>query len=218
MRRTAITAALFISAALIYFLPYDFPYRMCVPLALLTAASVGKLPWQMSLAFLFSLIGDACSSWRDWMGVDMAFIAKMGCFATAHVFFIIFFLRQWSARLSRNKYHVGGVTAAVLALAIFVLFRVVPEAPAGAVRLGVACYSLVISGMLYSALMTRDWVWGVSAIMFVYSDFVLAWNTFCSPVPGEKYLIMVPYYAAQLLFFVRTASKVHQGYNKVKHH
>lgn len=36
------------------------------------------------------------------------------------------------------------------------------------------------------------------AILFVISDIVLAVNKFCWPVVGERYIIMVTYYAAQL--------------------
>lgn len=212
MKRAVIISALFIVCAIIYFLPVPFAYRMCVPLGLLTLGSLGRLPWQMCLAFFFSFLGDASACSRSWLGHDMAFLLQMGNFAVAHIFFICFFMKQWSKRLSRNRLHLFGIIAMVLALVVFVHARVVPEVPSGVIRYGVAGYSLIISVMLFCALMTRDWVWGVSALLFVYSDFVIAWNAFCSPVPGEKYLIMIPYYGAQLLFYVRTMSKVSLGY------
>lgn len=212
MKRSIITASLFTIFALLYFSPLDFPYLMAIPLALLALSSTGKLPWQMCLAFAFSCMGDAASYWRDWLGSDTAFLVKVASFAVAHIFFVAFFLKQWSSRLSRNRWHLGGIITVVLAVLAFVFLRLVPEVPAGALRFGVAGYSLIISVMLFSALMTRDWVWGVSAIFFVYSDFILAWKTFCAPVPGERYLIMVPYFGAQLLFFVRAMSKAQLGY------
>jgi uncharacterized membrane protein YhhN len=41
---------------------------------------------------------------------------------------------------------------------------------------------------------------GIGAILFVFSDYVLAVNKFCFPVPAESYVIMVSYFAAQ--FFI----------------
>lgn len=212
MKRTVITAALFAIFAVLYFSPLDFPYLMAIPLALLALGSVGRLPWQLCLAFALSCLGDAASYWREWLGPDTAFLAKVANFAIAHIFFVAFFLRQWSRKLSRKPWHLSGIIAITLALVIFVMLRVVPEVPAGALSYGVAGYCLIISAMLFSALMTRDWVWGIGAILFVYSDFILAWNSFCAPVPGERYLIMVPYFGAQLLFFVRAMSKAKLGY------
>lgn len=218
MKRALIAAALFIVCAIIYFLPVDFVYRMCIPLAILTVASIGKLPWQMCLAFFFSFMGDASSCSKGWLGHDTAFLCQMGNFAIAHVFFIIFFIRQWSSKAFRNRGLVYGSLLGLVALVTFIMLRVVPQVPAGVTRYGVAGYSLVISGMLFCALMTRDWLWSLSAALFVYSDFILAWNAFCSPVPGQKYLIMLPYYGAQLLFFMRSMSKAAQGYKLLGSH
>ena len=39
----------------------------------------------------------------------------------------------------------------------------------------------------------------IGATLFVISDTVLAINKFCSPVAGERYIVMVTYFAAQLL-------------------
>ena len=40
-----------------------------------------------------------------------------------------------------------------------------------------------------------------AALLFVFSDGVIAWSRFIGAVPGRTYVVMVPYYLAQCLFF-----------------
>ena len=80
---------------------------------------------------------------------------------------------------------------------------IIPFAPEGVVRTGMYVYAGLITVMMWSALMQKDWMWGIGAILFVFSDSVIAINKFVSPVPDERFLIMATYYAAQLLIFVR---------------
>ena len=58
--------------------------------------------------------------------------------------------------------------------------------------------------MLYSVLQ-YDGIYSVgfrcAALLFVFSDAVIAWNRFIGPVPARTYVIMVTYYLAQYLFF-----------------
>ena len=71
-------------------------------------------------------------------------------------------------------------------------------------RIGVAVYGAVIAGMLYSVLRYRGayaaW-FRFAALLFVFSDGVIAWSRFIGAVPGRTYVVMVPYYLAQCLFF-----------------
>ena len=55
--------------------------------------------------------------------------------------------------------------------------------------------------MLASALYQKDWIFAIGALLFVASDYILAWNKFVSPIAAEKYLIMVPYYLAQIFIW-----------------
>lgn len=95
----------------------------------------------------------------------------------------------------------GWLPAALLAL----LFAgVVPRVLDPAERIGVAVYGAVIAGMLYSVLRYRGayaaW-FRFAALLFVFSDGVIAWSRFIGAVPGRTYVVMVPYYLAQCLFF-----------------
>lgn len=93
------------------------------------------------------------------------------------------------------------VLAVVLSLAAFSLSTIVPAAPAGLLRYGVAGYCAVISLMLLTAMFQRKFLVAAGAALFVFSDMVLGWNRFVSPVEGSHYLVMVPYYLGQILMF-----------------
>lgn len=64
--------------------------------------------------------------------------------------------------------------------------------------LPVAAYGLVLNSMLW-----RSLVWGGSAswgaVLFTFSDGVLAWDTFVYSLPFARLVTMSTYYAAQLL-------------------
>jgi uncharacterized membrane protein YhhN len=66
--------------------------------------------------------------------------------------------------------------------------------------------------MLYFALMQRSSLFAIGAVMFVFSDFILAWNKFVDPIQYSRLLIMIPYYTGQFLLFMRsTPYKVKPG-------
>jgi len=62
-----------------------------------------------------------------------------------------------------------------------------------------------IAGMLYSALQYRGayaaW-FRLAALLFVFSDSVIAWGRFVAPVPCRTCVVMITYYAAQYLFYL----------------
>ena len=57
--------------------------------------------------------------------------------------------------------------------------------------------------MFLMALFQRSSLYALGAAMFVISDLVLSWNLFVEPVDGAGVTIMVTYYLAQWLIFVR---------------
>lgn len=102
----------------------------------------------------------------------------------------------------------AGLRAASLAvtvpLLVFLFAAIVPEAPFPAERIGVAVYGLVIAAMLYSALQYDGACaagFRCAALLFVFSDAVIAWNRFIGPVPARTWIVMTTYYLAQYLFF-----------------
>ncbi len=207
----AMTATgLFLCTAVFFFLPAELEHKVTIPVGLLTFAALWLCPWQITAALLFSALG-------DYMGSCHNFLGQMGFFALGHIFYIVYFVKRYFTKVERDRKLTGkakGYLAMVLlctsALLGAAYFRIAPEAPAGIVRTGVYIYATLISMMLVSALLQRSSLFALGAVMFVFSDFILAWNKFVEPVPYREYLVMVSYYLAQWLLFIR-ATKFRVG-------
>ena len=96
------------------------------------------------------------------------------------------------------------MTFCVGALLVFCLTSITPYAPEGVIRIGTQVYAVVICAMLVMALLQRSSLYALGAVLFTFSDFILAWNKFVEPIEWERYLIMVPYFLGQWLLFVRS--------------
>ena len=145
----------------------------------------------IGIAFLLSAAGDAMGA-RHW------FIPQMAFFALAHVAYVCWFLPRARRRLRAVS------LAVTVPLLVFLFAAIVPEAPFPAERIGVAVYGLVIAAMLYSALQYDGACaagFRCAALLFVFSDAVIAWNRFIGPVPARTWIVMITYYLAQYLFF-----------------
>lgn len=207
-----VTVIAFVLLAVLYFLPVRIPLKLCFPLAVLLIASFSLQSWAIIVAMLCCLAGDLSGQLHQ-------FVPQMGFFAVAHLFFIGYFL---SLGLKRKRAKEGPVKgwyfalAALFAVGLFYLAaeKIIPYAPEGVVRTGMYVYAGLIAVMMWSALMQRDWMWGIGAVLFVVSDMILAFSRFVSPVPDSGFLIMVTYYAAQLLIFVRAAMEK-QGWKRL---
>lgn len=206
-----ITASvLFLCACLVFFLPVEIPHKITICTSILTVASLWLCPWQITLALLFSTLGDHMGSCGNFLG-------QMGFFALGHVFYIIYFTDRYFRRVEPDRKLTGkakGYLAMVVFCAIALLavafFKIAPGAPAGIIRIGVCIYACLISTMMVTAMLQRSSVFALGAILFVFSDFILAWNKFVEPVPYRHYLVLVSYFLAQWLLFVR-ATKFRVG-------
>lgn len=205
VRPVALTAAgLFLFFAALFFSPVQIPHKITLTLASAFAASLWLCPWQITLALLFSALG-------DYFGSCHNFLAQMGFFALVHVFYVWFFVKRWLNKVEKDR----KLTAKAKGLAFILLFmvavllavvftQIVPCTPEGVIRIGVSVYAVLISTMLYFALMQRSSLFALGAVLFVFSDFILAWNKFVEPIQYSRYLIMVPYYLGQFLLFMRS--------------
>ena len=135
-------------------------------------------------------------------GVAGNFFIQIEFFALAHFFLMLFFVHRWfhdgnAFVRAGGKYpetrivRIAAMAVAVIGLLVFVMVRIVFDAPAGVMRGCIAFYAVI--------------VYAVSAFLFVFSDVVAGWNAFIEDVPAKTYLIMLPYYAAQLVVFMRAA-------------
>lgn len=202
--RTLTATAVFFALSILYFLPVHIPHKLALPVASLFVASLWLNPWQICAALLFSTLG-------DWCGTVGNFLGQMGSFALAHVFYIWFFVKRYFAKVehdrkltSKAKGYLAMLIVFAIGLLTIVFTQIVPAAPAGVVRIGVSVYAVLITTMLLCGMLQRSTLYALGAILFVFSDFILAWNKFVEPVPCSRYLILVTYYLAQWLLFVRS--------------
>ena len=189
------TTLFFVAGAVLFFTKAAaLPYKVAWPVLLLSLATFlsrrrALLPF--GFAFLFSAAGDA-------VGARGLFIPQMAFFALAHVAYVCWFLPRARRRLRAVS------LAVTVPLLVFLFAAIVPEAPFPAERIGVAVYGLVIAAMLYSALQYDGACaagFRCAALLFVFSDAVIAWNRFIGPVPARTWIVMTTYYLAQYLFF-----------------
>ena len=169
-------------------------------MGIIALSSFWLTPWEVALALVFSLIGDYAGSCHNFM-------AQMGSFAVAHIFYVLFFIRRYirkdykmTAKMKGYLLMLGICAAALLS---FIFMKIVPAAPAGVLRIGVSIYVILICTMLYTAMMQRSLFYALGALLFVVSDFILAWNKFIEPVPYRTILVIGTYLSAQLLIFLR---------------
>ena len=182
-------------AALFFMKAAALSYKVAYPVLLLGLSMFmlrrrELLP--IGIAFLLSAAGDAMGA-RHW------FIPQMAFFALAHVAYVCWFLPRARRRLRAVS------LAVTVPLLVFLFAAIVPEAPFPAERIGVAVYGLVIAAMLYSALQYDGACaagFRCAALLFVFSDAVIAWNRFIGPVPARTWIVMITYYLAQYLFFL----------------
>ena len=212
--RTAVFAATgaFLLFAALFFSPIAIPHKITLTVGSAFIASLWLCPWQISMALLFSAAGDFFGSCHN-------FLAQRGCFAVGHVFYVWFFIRRWLTKVeadrkltSKVKGQVFIFALLIVALLTVVFTQIVPCTPEGVIRIGVSIYAVLISSMLFFALMQRSSLFALGAVLFVFSDFILAWNKFVNPIPYRDLLVMIPYYMGQLLLFVRaTPYRIRSG-------
>lgn len=201
----AMTAtALWLAASVIFFMPVDIPSKVTIPAGLLALASLWLCPWQITLALLFSALGDYMGSVHNFMG-------QMGFFAVGHIWYIAYFAGRYFRKVEKDrkltgkaKGYLAMVTFCAAALLCIVFTRIVPETPAGTERIGVCTYALLICTMMVTAMLQRSSLFALGAVLFVFSDFILAWNKYVEPVPYRHYLVLVTYFLAQWLLFIRS--------------
>lgn len=191
---------LFVCLVAMCFLPADLPHRVCFPVALLTVSSLWLTPWEITLALVFSALG-------DYFGSSGDLLAQMGSFSLAQFLYLVFFVRRFKRKdtklTDKMKGYLVMLGICVLSLLALVFQKIVPAAPEGVIRTGVIVYTLLICTMMMAALMQRSFLYALGALLFVVSDFALAWGLFVEPVPYSEYAVLVPYFLAQWLLFVR---------------
>lgn len=195
---------LYLLSCILFYLPLEIPHKITICVSILTLASLWLCPWQITMALLFSTLGDYMGSCHD-------FIGQMGFFAIGHIFYIYFFISRYFKKVEPDRKltdkAIGYLTMVVLSaicLLVLVAVRIVPGTPVGIVRIGLCIYAVLISAMMVTAMLQRSSLYALGAVLFVFSDFIIAWNMFVEPVPHREYIVLVTYFLAQWLLFVRS--------------
>lgn len=204
---SAISSSLmFLVLCICYFSPIDIQHKIALPVGVLAIASLILCPWQITLALIFSAAG-------DFFGSAGQLLPQMGCFAVSHIGFILYFALRYHRKVEhdrkltdRAKGYVAMVLFCSAAILTAALTLIAPKAPAGIMQASVIVYACLICIMLVLALLQRSSLFALGAVLFVFSDFILAWALFVGEVPNSSYLIMIPYYGAQWLLFIRSSS------------
>lgn len=196
--KLAAVSLIYLLLCILFFTSTAIPFKIAYPVASLLISALWVSPWQIAAALLCAAVGDV-------MGAKGIFLWQMGAFAMSHLFLIWYFVsRFFKMNGMTSVKNILFTTIIVICVCVFAILIIIPEVPAGIVRNGATIYAIIISIMLWCALLQKDSAYAVGAILFVISDLVLAWNRFVSPVPYSSYMIMIPYYASQLLFFARS--------------
>jgi uncharacterized membrane protein YhhN len=169
----------------------DIPDVSLAALALIGVAGIrGKLLFVTYV--LCALAGLA-------LDLPLAFSFSLGLaiFMLGHIGYIVTFSRdfQWKNRR---------LWLVILLAAYAIVMGMVMTPFLGGLLLPVYAYMAVITLMCIFATMRNspDFLVIVGALLFLVSDSALAINKFMFPVPGESYIVMVTYYAAQLLIIL----------------
>ena len=177
-KRAIAAALLFAGTAVMFFLPsVAIPHKIFIPLTILALFSIKITPWTVTTGLFFAL---------------------------AHIFYIITFLKLKPGKTSGLRTLACSAICAIVYLSALLL--IVPCVENTVLTFCVIGYATIITVMLFSGLRTVDPVIAIGACLFVFSDYILAWNMFVSPINGSRYFIMVPYYLAQLTFAARFAN------------
>lgn len=171
------------------------PMVLFITLAILATKRGDSYALFVCIGLVFCAIGDYTLQW---------FIVGLSFFLTGHVFYIIAFTRKkGSTPVSAKWLLVLYSTAMLIWLVSTLLGR-------GEMVLAIAviAYITVITTMGWTSFRTNNRFAIGAALLFIFSDSVLAVNRFIFDIPAAHELIMFSYYGAQLLFAL-SISKFH---------
>jgi uncharacterized membrane protein YhhN len=168
-----------------------------LPILLLAAGSVwlGRGRWRSGMigALLFSALGDWLLAVNGITG--NLFAAGLGSFLVAQLLYAQLFWRARSPERRRLYY-----AALYLPVALGLAWITLPAA--GELAPAVGAYMLAITAMVTGAAVAdRPLLLFAGALVFAFSDALIALNKFVEPIPRAGLLIMLSYYLAQLLLW-----------------
>lgn len=160
-------------------------------------------------ALFFSWIGDVLLLFAD--NHSLFFISGLVAFLIAHLIYIFLFLKQ--TKINSTKIYLRFIPIVIIYLLgiLYVLWSSLNE-----MKIPVVLYALVISTMLLvSTKAFYEWkkpaniLVLIGAVLFVFSDSILAINKFYTTIPLSSFLIMSTYLGAQF-FIVKSIMRANE--------
>ncbi|MCD9024733.1 lysoplasmalogenase [Cohnella silvisoli] len=143
---------------------------------------------------LLSAIGDCFLL----LAGDKWFVLGLSSFLFAHVVYFAAFVTRWQG-LSFYRL-IALIPISVYSVWLLSgLHKGIYNGGDTGLWLPVLVYVIVISSMIWSAVISGSRIAVAGAIVFFVSDSLLAWNMFVSPIAGAGYGVMITYYAAQFM-------------------
>jgi len=175
--------------------PYRFSYLLkLVPLlclGTLVALEVkGTRRFLIFLALIFCMIGDVLLDLDRSRNFQLALVT----FLTGHVFYIIIFLMNSKFDKKQLPYLVAIVLYTII---VGYFLKDISQD----FLIPVMAYLAVISIMTISAFLMKDYSWyiRIGALVFMFSDTVIAINKFLTPIPYSTVFNIGLYFTAQIL-------------------
>lgn len=151
--------------------------------------------WWILAGLLFSILGDIFL-----MLPKDRFIYGLLSFFAGHICYVVAFLSVPGGG------EVGTwVTGSLLLIAILYLLKLskgVFHSGGITLFLAVIAYVAIITSMVWAAFYTQQPIIIIGAILFFFSDAILAWDRFVGKLTYRNFLVMIPYYLAQYLFAI----------------
>jgi uncharacterized membrane protein YhhN len=122
------------------------------------------------------------------------FVAGLGLFLVAHIFFIIAFSRDFKFQKSKIP-----VIVLLVVYSIMMAFVMTPSLKEMAIPVYVYMTALTLVGIFASLRAARNDFTLYGAISFIISDSIIAIDKFMIPVPAADYIIMITYDLALFL-------------------
>ncbi|WP_088012599.1 lysoplasmalogenase [Gottfriedia acidiceleris] len=199
MKRYLPIFILFFSILYIFFIPSE-PVSIkilvkLIPMLLIISYAFSQTPYQSTkyrtlilIGLIFCMVGDGTLIW---------FVIGLSAFLIGHLFYSAGFISGWKFSIYR--------VLAIIPIAIYAFFlcsnlvNSLNESGKDNLVIPVIAYSVAISMMVFTAVMTGN-KWAIlGSLLFIISDSILSWDLFVESIKYGHELIMITYYSAQFL-------------------
>ncbi|ART75220.1 hypothetical protein B4U37_03800 [Sutcliffiella horikoshii] len=151
--------------------------------------------WWILAGLLFSILGDIFL-----MLPKDRFVYGLGSFLVGHICYVVAF---WYFPGGGAVYMwISGALSLVAILYLLKLSKGVVHSGGIFLFLAVTAYVAIITSMVWAAFYSQQPLIIAGAILFFFSDAILAWDRFVGKLTYRNYLVMIPYYLAQYLFAI----------------